>query len=233
MVSRSSKRHPLLDPNNGISFRLLPGLVIGALLHRWLSGSTSTPSVASETSSSDATSAGNVGFLHISYLCFFAACDPRRRRVLRACATQWLDIGVSMLRQCQQQPGISAQRGQRQAALVQQHDRCAGAGVSAGRAHVHQQRYHTVTTETCRLIEAGAQRGVQAGTLREPGAQNDKGKGSSTVLPCSCSSGPIPAEMSFDSHRSTRPLSFTLDNPQPIVLKCHSCISEMGLLRWS
>lgn len=40
-MSRRSQRkypHPLLNPNNGITFRLLPGLVIGALLHKWFTG---------------------------------------------------------------------------------------------------------------------------------------------------------------------------------------------------
>lgn len=66
MVSRSSKRHPLLDPNNGITFRFLPGLLIGALLHKWLSRGhlPSSTSVVSETSESAETSttASNVRF---------------------------------------------------------------------------------------------------------------------------------------------------------------------------
>lgn len=40
------KGHPLLNPQNGITFRLLPGLVIGALLQRWFS--TQAPKVCRE-----------------------------------------------------------------------------------------------------------------------------------------------------------------------------------------
>lgn len=40
------KGHPLLNPQNGITFRLLPGLIIGALLQRWFS--TQAPKVCRE-----------------------------------------------------------------------------------------------------------------------------------------------------------------------------------------
>lgn len=38
MVSRSRRRQSLLDINNGITFRFLPGVVFGFLLHRLLNG---------------------------------------------------------------------------------------------------------------------------------------------------------------------------------------------------
>eukprot|EP00892_Ulva_mutabilis_P001502 jgi/Ulvmu1/11352/UM075_0012.1 len=55
-MSRRSQRkypHPLLNPNNGITFRLLPGLVIGALLHKWF---TSTAPPAGATTGTTAAS---------------------------------------------------------------------------------------------------------------------------------------------------------------------------------
>jgi len=40
---QTAHRHPLLNPNNGITARFLPGLLLGAVLHWWLSKTQRAP----------------------------------------------------------------------------------------------------------------------------------------------------------------------------------------------